>query len=93
VAGLKRPQPTLTLLRVSARLRDLQLTEGFVIEQLTSVKQFCASHRISRSFFYKLVGDGRGPRITRIGTRTLISAEAAAAWRGQMQSPALGLAG
>ena len=54
-------------------------------QQLMSIKQFCADHGISRSFFYKLIGDGRGPRLAKLGTRTLISAEAAADWRRSLE--------
>jgi hypothetical protein len=43
---------------------------------LCSIKQFCADHGISRSLFYKLIQQGRGPRITKLGARTLVSAEA-----------------
>jgi predicted DNA-binding transcriptional regulator AlpA len=49
--------------------------------QLMAIKQFCADHGISRSFFYKLIAEGRGPRLCKLGARTLISAEAAADWR------------
>jgi predicted DNA-binding transcriptional regulator AlpA len=53
--------------------------------QLISIKQFCADHGISRSFFYKLLQQGQGPRVTKLGARTLVSAEAAAAWRARME--------
>ncbi|NEX63460.1 hypothetical protein [Noviherbaspirillum galbum] len=51
-----------------------------------TIAQFCAEHgNISKSFFHKLVNDGKGPRIMKIGRRTLISAEAAAEWRSEME--------
>jgi predicted DNA-binding transcriptional regulator AlpA len=53
-----------------------------------TVPEFCESHRISKSFIYKLWKLGRGPRITRLGTRRLISEEAAAAWRDAMTETA-----
>jgi hypothetical protein len=47
-----------------------------------SIEQFCAAHGgISQSFFHKLVGEGRGPKLMKVGARTLISIEAAAEWR------------
>ena len=46
-----------------------------------SVKQFCARHNISISMFTKLCSSGRGPRIMKVGSRTLVSREAAADWR------------
>lgn len=51
-----------------------------------SVPEFCAAHGgISRVFFYKLLKDGKGPKITKVGRRTLITAEAAADWRKAME--------
>jgi predicted DNA-binding transcriptional regulator AlpA len=52
---------------------------------MLSVPAFLAEHGISRSLFYRLVAEGRGPRITKINGRTLISAEAAADWRTKME--------
>ena len=50
-----------------------------------SVAAFCAQHSVSRSLFYRLLKEGRGPRVTKISRRTLISAEAAAEWRARME--------
>jgi predicted DNA-binding transcriptional regulator AlpA len=52
---------------------------------MLSVPLFLAEHGISRSLFYRLVKEGRGPRLARIGGRTLITAEAAAEWRTRME--------
>jgi hypothetical protein len=47
-----------------------------------SVPDFCRLHGgISEAFFHKLVSEGRGPKLMKVGARTLISIEAAAAWR------------
>ncbi len=46
-----------------------------------SVDAFCRAHSISRSMFYALLRDGQGPRLMKIGARTLISREAAEDWR------------
>lgn len=46
-----------------------------------SVHEFCAAFRISRAFLYALWANGSGPAAMRIGRRTLISVEAANAWR------------
>jgi predicted DNA-binding transcriptional regulator AlpA len=40
---------------------------------------------LSRSLFYRLVKEGRRPRLAKVGRRTLISAEAAAEWRVRME--------
>jgi predicted DNA-binding transcriptional regulator AlpA len=52
---------------------------------MLSVPVFLAEHGISRSLFYRLVNEGRGPRLTKIGGRTLITAEAATEWRARME--------
>jgi hypothetical protein len=47
-----------------------------------SIAGFCAAHGgMSQAFFHKLVGMGLGPRIMKVGGRTMISIEAAAEWR------------
>ena len=50
-----------------------------------SIDEFCVSHGISRAMFYKILSQGRGPRVMKVGTRTLISEEFAAAWRRQCE--------
>ena len=51
-----------------------------------SVSDFCGAHGISRALLYKLLRDGRGPRIMKVGRRTLISREAAEEWRRRMET-------
>lgn len=48
-----------------------------------SIEAFCKAHGISRSFFYLLLNRGEGPRLTKVGRRTLISREAAHQWRNR----------
>jgi hypothetical protein len=50
-----------------------------------SVQSFCRAHSISRALFYKLAAQGRGPQVFHVGRRVLISTEAAAEWRRQME--------
>ena len=52
-----------------------------------SVDLFCKRHGISRAYLYLLWrrGDGYGPRYMQVGTRRLISKEAAADWRRSME--------
>ena len=52
---------------------------------MQSVPAFCADNNVSRSLFYRLVKEGRGPRLAKVGRRTLISIEAAAEWRTRME--------
>lgn len=51
-----------------------------------SIPGFCADHHFSKAFLYKLIKDGKGPRLMKIGRRTLISAESAADWRALMEA-------
>jgi hypothetical protein len=47
-----------------------------------SIPDFCRLHGgMSEAFFHKLVCDGDGPRLMKVGARTMVSAEAAAEWR------------
>jgi hypothetical protein len=48
-----------------------------------SVAEFCARNCISRSFLYALWVAGEGPERMRVGRKTLISTEAATAWRAR----------
>ena len=50
-----------------------------------SVPQFCLAYSISRSKFYELLNDGDGPKIMKVGSRTLISVEAADIWRKRLE--------
>lgn len=53
--------------------------------QTYSVKDFCQSFGISIPMFYKLSREGKGPRLMKVGRRTLISSEAADQWRKNME--------
>jgi predicted DNA-binding transcriptional regulator AlpA len=69
----------------------LQKQEKYMT-MMFSVAAFCHQHGISRGLFYKLAKEGRGPKIAKIGRRTLISHESAEAWRRQIEgggTPAL----
>jgi hypothetical protein len=46
-----------------------------------TVPEFCSAHRISMAMFYKLKIAGLAPRELCVGSRRLISFEAAADWR------------
>lgn len=51
-----------------------------------TIPGFCAEHHISKAFLYKLIKDGKAPRLFKVGRRTLISAEAASDWRALMEA-------
>jgi hypothetical protein len=46
-----------------------------------TVNEFCDAHRISRSKLYELWSAGIGPRFIQVGTKKIITNEAAADWR------------
>ena len=53
-----------------------------------SIPEFCEAHGISEGMFYKMKKQNRGltPREMKIGTRTLITFEAAAKWRADREA-------
>jgi len=55
-------------------------------KKASSVDEFCAAHGISRAMFYKILKEGTGPRVMRVGSRMLVSEEASADWRRQMEA-------
>ncbi len=57
-------------------------------DAMYDVNSFCKAHKIGRTTFYELIKQGRGPRLSKIGRRTLISAEDAAVWRESLSESA-----
>jgi hypothetical protein len=53
-----------------------------------SIREFCAAHRISQSMYFKMRAMGLGPREMAVGSRRLISHEAAAEWRKAREAAA-----
>jgi hypothetical protein len=51
-----------------------------------TIPEFCAAHRLSRSKLYQLWAAGAGPRKMSLGTKILISVEAAADWRREREA-------
>ncbi len=55
--------------------------------QAFTVAQFCAAHgNMSRTLFYELLKQGRGPVTFKLGRKTLVSSHAAADWVKRMES-------
>jgi hypothetical protein len=50
-----------------------------------TVAEFCAAHKVSRSKLYEQ-RSGIGPRAIKIGSKNLITAEAACEWRRQLEA-------
>ena len=55
-------------------------TPVFVPESLQSIADFCKSNGISKAFFYKLREQGKAPKITKLGSRSMITPEARHEW-------------
>jgi hypothetical protein len=53
-----------------------------------TVAEFCSAHKISRSKLYQLWHSGIGPRSIKIGSKNLITADAACEWRRQLEAAA-----
>jgi predicted DNA-binding transcriptional regulator AlpA len=65
------------------------LQDAIPSKPIYTVPEFCLQHRISRSLFYKLVKEGHGPRLMKAGKRTLVTSEAAEAWRRSSEMSSL----
>ena len=50
-----------------------------------SIPEFCRRHQISMAMYFKIAREGIGPRVMRVGRRTIISREAAEAWRRERE--------
>ena len=53
-----------------------------------TVAEFCTAHRISRGMLYKMWKAGAGPRWMWVGSKRIISCEAAGDWRRQCEAEA-----
>ena len=64
------------LLQTAAPLRSVPVGS-------LAIREFCQSENISESKYYTEAKAGRGPATFKVGSRTLISIESAAAWRAE----------
>jgi hypothetical protein len=52
-----------------------------------SIPEFCRVHGgMSQAFFHALIAKGKGPKLMKVGARTLITVEAATAWRAAQEA-------
>lgn len=51
-----------------------------------TIEEFCRAHRFSRASYFNLKKAGQAPREMRVGSRVIISAEAAAEWRREREA-------
>lgn len=61
-------------------------SNGAIAKAAFSFDEFCSAHGLSRAMLYKMIKGGKGPRVMKVGTRSLISSEAAADWRRAMET-------
>ena len=54
-----------------------------------SIREFCAAHRLSESMYFKLRNQGLGPDEMSVGSRRIISFEAAERWRREREAAAI----
>ena len=54
-----------------------------------SIAEFAELHGISIDTYFKLARSGLGPRVMKIGARTLISVESATRWRAEREAAAV----
>jgi hypothetical protein len=45
-----------------------------------TILEFCQKHRFSRALLYKQIAAGKGPKVSKVGDRSIITAESEAAW-------------
>jgi hypothetical protein len=53
-----------------------------------SIASFCAAHHLSESMYFKMRAEGWAPAEMRVGSRVLITFEAAARWRAEREAAA-----
>lgn len=51
-----------------------------------TIDEFCRAHGFSRAHYFNLQNRGLGPRVMQVGSRKLISREAAAEWRREREA-------
>jgi hypothetical protein len=54
-----------------------------------SIREFCAAHRLSESMYFKLRNQGLGPDEMSVGSRRIISFEAAERWRREREAASI----
>lgn len=66
-------------------MNKFAIGHGYTPQSAYSIAQFCDAHHISRTHLHNMCKAGKGPRMMKLGRRVLISAEAAADWRRQLE--------
>jgi len=68
------------------RVKKRPVEKQPVEKQTYTIPEFCDAYNVSRSKFYEILKAGSGPRIMKVGRRTLISVESAEKWRTRIEA-------
>src|SRR6202035_6064586 len=71
----------------STKAQSKEAPESTEERDAYSIEEFCRRHNVSHGTFYNMRKRGQGPREARAMTRVLITKEAAADWRRQIEMP------
>jgi hypothetical protein len=72
-----------------AAMARLEVTGRAPFEKLAfSIQEFCELHSLSKAHYYNLRRRGLGPAEAKLGTRVIVTAEAARTWREQLTATA-----
>src|SRR5262245_27073413 len=72
--------------RVAVRINKNKARPPSTEPDAFTIDEFCAQHRLSKSFFYKLKTLGLAPATIKLGSKVLITREAAAEWRAAREA-------
>jgi hypothetical protein len=61
--------------------------------EVLSISEFCVRNRMSTATYYKMVREGRGPRVMDYGSTMRISMQAELDWRREREEAAVSAAG
>ena len=83
----------MTRREVTGRKPDTGANEPTPTARLAlSIPEFCEAHGFSEGMFYKMKKQRLTPREMKVGTRTLITFEAAAEWRAEREAASVAMA-
>jgi hypothetical protein len=70
----------LGFLRSHSNSRSIYMQTEIPPQPVFTIKKFCERYEIAPSFFFKLQRQGKAPRTLRVGSKVLITSQAAADW-------------
>jgi hypothetical protein len=71
----------------STKSKKAEATAELPVQPMAlSIRAFARAHGISCDTYYRMQRQGLGPATMKVGSRTLISVEAAAAWRREREA-------